>query len=84
MEMYQEPPLVENPLEDPDSPMEDAPPLEPEPATYYEPDVPEGHTHALSPKESPVAPWEEYLTYPSSPVSRKHSLLPTSPSSAPI
>jgi len=32
MEMYQEP-LVVNPLEDPDSPMEDAPPLEPEPVT---------------------------------------------------
>jgi len=27
IEMYQEPPPVENPLEDPDSPMEDAPPL---------------------------------------------------------
>jgi len=33
MEMYQEPPPVENPLEDPDSPMEDVPPLEPEPVT---------------------------------------------------
>jgi len=84
MEMYQEPPPVENPLEDPDSPMEDAPPLEPEPVTHYEPNVPRGHTKTLSPKESPVTPWEEYLTQPSSPVSQKHSLSPTSPSSAPI
>ena len=84
MEMDQEPSPVENPLEDPDSPMEDAPPLELEPVTYYEPDVPEGHTKTLSPGESPAAPWEEYLTQPNSPVSRKHSLSPTSPSSAPI
>jgi len=83
MEMYQEPPPVENPLEDPDSPMEDAPPLEPEPFIPYEPDVPEGNTHALSPEESPVIPWQEYLAL-DSPVSRKHSLSPTSPSSAPI
>jgi len=39
METYQEPPPVENPLEDPDSPMEDTPPLKPEPVTHYEPDV---------------------------------------------
>jgi len=84
MEMYQEPPLVENPLEDPDSPMEDAPPLEPEPVTYYEPNTPGGHTKTLSSQESPIAPWEEYLTQPSSPVSHKHSLSPTSPSSVPI
>jgi len=84
MEMYQEPPLVENPLEDPDSPMEDTPPLEPEPVTYYEPDTPEGHMKTLSSKESPITAWEEYLTQPSSPVSCKHSLSPTSPSSAPI
>jgi len=84
MEMYQEPPPVEIPLEDPDSPMEDAPPLEPEPATHYEPDIPGGHTKTLSPRESPIAPWEAYLTQPSSPVSHKHSLSPTSPSSAPI
>jgi len=84
MEMYQEPPPVENPLEDPDSPMEDTLPLEPEPVTYYEPDIPGGQMHTLSPEESPVAPWEEYLTQPSSPVSCKHSLSPTSPSSAPI
>jgi len=40
MEMYQEPPPVENPLEDPDSPMEDVPPLKPQPVTHYKPDVP--------------------------------------------
>ena len=84
MEMYQEPSPVENPLEDPDSPMEDAPSLEPEPVTHYEPDVPGGHTKTLSPKESPIEPWEAYLTQPNSPVSHKHSLSPTSPSSAPI
>ena len=84
MEEYQEPTLVENLLEDPDSPMEDAPLLEPQPVTYYEPDAPEGQTHTLSPGESPIEPWTAYLTQPSSPVSRKHSLSPTSPSSAPI
>jgi len=84
MEMYQEPPPVENLLEDPDSPMEDALPLEPEPVTCYEPDIPGGQTHTLSPEESPIEPWEAYLTQPSSPVSCKHSLLPTSPSSVPI
>jgi len=83
MEMYQEPPPVENPLEDPDSPMEDAPPLEPEPFIPYKPDVPGGQTHTLSPEESPIAPWQEYLA-PESPVSHKHSLSPTSSSSAPI
>ena len=84
MEMYREPTPVENPLEDPDSPMEDTPPLEPEPFIPYKPDVPRGQTHTLSPEESPIEPWEAYLTQPSSPVSRKHSLSPTSPSSAPI
>jgi len=84
MEMYQEPPPVENPLEDPDSPIEDAPPLEPQPVTHYEPDVPGGQTHTLSPEESPITPWEAYLTQPSSPVSRKHSLSPTSPFLTPI
>jgi len=84
MEMYQEPPPVENPLEDPDSPMEDAPPLEPQPVTHYEPDIPGGQTHTLSPEESPIEPWEAYLTQPSSPVSCKHSLSPTSLPSAPI
>jgi len=84
IETYQEPPPVENPLEDPDSPMEDVPPLEPEPVTRYEPDVSRGQTHTLSLEESPIEPWEAYLTQPSSPVSRKHSLLPTSSSSVPI
>jgi len=83
MESYQEPSPVENPLEDPDSPMEDVPPLEPEPFIPYEPDVPGGNMHTLSPEESPVIPWQEYLA-PDSPVSCKHSLSPTSPSSAPI
>ena len=83
MEEYQEPSPVLNPLEDPDSPMEDAPPLEPEPFIPYEPDVPGGNTHTLSSEESPVIPWQEYLV-PNSPVSRKHSMSPTSPSSAPI
>jgi len=83
MELYREPSPVVNPLEDPDSPMKDALPLEPEPVTCYEPDTPEGHTKTLSPKESPITTWEEYLTQPNSPVSRKHSLSPTSPSSAP-
>jgi len=84
MEEYQEPTPVKSLLEDPDSPMEDAPPLEPEPFIPYEPDVPGGQTHTLSPEEPPIEPWEAYLTQPSSPVSRKHSLSPTSPSSAPI
>ena len=66
MEMYQEPPPVESLLEDPDSPMEDAPPLEPEPFIPYKPDVPGGNTHALSPGEPPVIPWQEYLA-PDSP-----------------
>ena len=35
MEMYQEPPSIENPLED--HPIEDALPLESEPTTHYEP-----------------------------------------------
>ena len=84
MEMYQEPPPVENPLEDPDSPMEDVPPLEPQQVIQYEPDVPGGQTYILSPEESPIKPWEAYLTQPTSPVSHKHSLSPTSPSLAPI
>ena len=84
METYQEPPPVENPLEDPDSPMEDALPLEPEPVTHYEPDIPEGHTKTLSPKESPIEPWQRWLSHSNSPVSHKHCLSPTSPSSVPI
>jgi len=76
--------FTEHPLEDPDSPMEDAPPIEPAPTTYYLPDSPEGHTHTLSPGEPPIKPWKAYLTQPNSPVSRKHLLLPTSPASVPI
>jgi len=76
--------LIEHPLEDPDSPMEDALPLEPEPVTYYLPDSPKGQMHTLSPEESPIEPWQRWLTQPDSPVSCKHFLLPTSPSSAPI
>ena len=75
---------VSMPMEDPDSPMEDAPPLEPEPESYYLPDHPETTTHALSPEESPVEPWQRWLDRPDSPVSHKHSLSPSSPSSAPI
>ena len=45
---------VSCPLDDPDSPMEDAPPLEPEPATHYLLDSPEGHMPTLSPDESPI------------------------------
>jgi len=84
METYQEPPPVENPLEDPDSPMEDMLPLEPEPVTHYEPDIPEGHTKTLSSQELPIEPWQRWLSHSNSPVSCKHSLLPTSPSSVPI
>jgi len=57
MELYQELP-IENPLEDPDSPMEDVPPLEPEPSTYYIPGIPEGHIYTLAPQESPIEPWQ--------------------------
>jgi len=76
--------LTEHLAEDPDSPIEDVPPIEPEPTTYYLPDSPEGHMHALSPEESPIKPWQRWLTEPNSPMSCKHSLLPTSPSSIPI
>jgi len=84
MEMYQEPPPVENILEDPDSPMKHMLPLEPELVTHYKPNVPRGQTHTLSLEESPIEPWQRYLTQPNSPVSRKHSLSPTSPLSIPI
>jgi len=73
--------VTEQPAEDPDSPMEDTPPIETEPTQYLNS---EGSTHILSPEESPIAPWREYHTQPDSPVSRKHSLSPTSPSSTPI
>ena len=75
---------VSRPMDDLDSPMSDAPPLEPDPVTPYLPDSPEGHTHALPPDESPTEPWQQWLDSPDSPVSRKHSLSPSSPSSAPI
>jgi len=83
METYEEPTPVESPLDDLDSPMEDALPLEPEPFIPYAPDIPGGNMHTLSPEESPIIPWQEYLV-PDSPVSRKHSLSPTSSFSAPI
>ena len=75
---------VSRPVDDLDSSMSDAPPLEPDPVTPYLPDSPEGHTHTLSPDESPTEPWQQWLDCPDSPVSRKHSLLPSSPLSAPI
>ena len=72
------------PMDDLDSPMSDAPLLEPDPVTPYLPDSPEGHTHTLSPDESPTEPWQRWLDRPDSPISWKHSLSPSSPSSAPI
>ena len=47
---------VLSPLDNPDSPMSNMPPLEPEPTTYYLPDSPEGKMHTLSPEESPIEP----------------------------
>ena len=80
--------MMQNPVSWPvdnlDSPMSDAPPLEPDPVMPYLPDSPEGHMHTLSPDKSPTEPWQRWLDRPDSPVSRKHSLLLTSPSSAPI
>jgi len=81
MESYQEPPLVENPLEDQNSPIEDAPRLPLEPTQYLNT---EDGTVTLSSKEPPLRVWTEYHDNPPPPVSRKHSLSPTSPSSAPI
>jgi len=96
MESYQEPSLVENPLEDQDSPVEDALPLPLEPTRYL--NTEDGTVH-LANKEPPLRVWTEYHdappspishkhslspTAPPSPISRKHSLSPTSPSSAPI
>ena len=72
------------PMDDLDSPMSDAPSLEPDPVTPYLPDSPEGHMHTLSPDESPTEPWQQRLDHPDSPVSRKHSLSLSSPLSAPI
>ena len=49
---------VSQPVDDLDSPMSDAPLLEPDPVTPYLLDSPEGHTHTLSPNESPTEPWQ--------------------------
>jgi len=78
MEEYQEPPPVENLLEDPDSPMKDTP------TVYYLPDDPEGPIHTLHPERPPAVPWKEHYEDPSPPLFRKRSVSPTSPSSAPI
>jgi len=80
MESYQEPPLVENPLEDQDSPIEDAPPIKLEPTQYLNT---EDSTVTVPTGEFPIRTWREYHDDPS-PVSHKHSLSPTSSSSAPI
>jgi len=76
MEHFIEPPIAEEPLKD--SPIEDAP------TVYYLPDVSRGNTHTLHPERPLAEPWQEYHDDPSPPVSCKHSLSPTSPSSAPI
>jgi len=81
MESYQEPPLVENPLEDQDSPIEDVPPPKLEPTQYL--NTEDGTVH-LANKEPPLRVWTEYHNSPPSPISCKHSLSPTSLSSAPI
>ena len=81
MELYQEPPLVENPLEDQDSPIKDAPPLPLEPTQYLNT---EDGTVAIPARVFPIRTWRTYHDSPPSPVSHKHSLSPTSPSSAPI
>jgi len=78
MEEYQEPIPVENPLEDPDSLIEDAP------TVYYLPDIPQGPIHTLHPERSLAAPWKEHYEDSSPPLFRKRSVSPTSPSSAPI
>ena len=49
---------VSCPLDDQDTPMLDMPLLDPEPATHYLPDSPEGHMHTLSPDKSPTEPWQ--------------------------
>ena len=49
---------VSQPMDNLDSPMSDVPPLEPDPVTPYLLDSPEGHTHTLSPNESPTEPWQ--------------------------
>ena len=72
------------PMDDLDSPMLDVPLLEPDPVMPYLLDSPGGRTHTLSPDKSPTEPWQRWLDSPDSPVSRKHFLSPSSPSSAPI
>ena len=69
------------PMDDLDSPMSDALLLEPDPVMPYLLDSPEGHMHTLSPDKSPTEPWQCWLDHPDSPVSYKHSLSPSSPSS---
>jgi len=81
MESYQEPLLIENPLEDQDSPIEDTPPLPLEPTQYLNT---EGGTVAIPAGEFPIRTWRTYHDGPPSPVPHKHSLSPTSPSSVPI
>jgi len=81
MELYQEPSLVENPLEDQDSPIEDIPLPKLEPTQYLNT---EDSMITVPPGESPIRTWREYHDDPPPPVSRKHSLSPTSPTSAPI
>jgi len=79
MESYQEPPIVENPLEDQDSPIEDIPPIKLELTQYLNT---EDSMVTIPPKEFPIRTWKEYHDGPPPPVSCKHSLSPTSPSSA--
>ena len=80
--------VMQNPVsqlvDDLDSPISDAPPIEPDPVTPHLLDSPEGHTHTLSHDKSPTEPWQQWLDRPDSPVSRKHTMSLSSPSSAPI
>jgi len=78
MESYQEPPLVENPLGDQDSPIEDAPPIKLEPTQYLNT---KDSTVTVPTGEFPIRTWKEYHDDPS-PISHKHSLSPTSSFSA--
>jgi len=65
MELYQEPPLVENPLEDQDSPIEDIPPLPLEPTQYLNT---EDSTVTVPRGEPPLRVWTEYHNDPPPPV----------------